>query len=344
MSIKISNQDKGHHHCTFHEQDYHTLHAPLLIGQQTHLKKAQPNTQQQRQMFSLPAAARCFFGGDNPTSEVQHNLIASNAISCSQLPQGNANFYMGIHTPSDLLFPNGEPDLYLHAWEVQPCLQLPASPIPNKSRQSHARCLNSCIDAFQSVDTDECSKSGHVEIVSAPGLQMGSFEPFPVNAYKIAIQEDQKSSTLDRGSYLASIHTSTERERRLLRVPHTVVERRYRENLNAQIDRLRQSVPALASRCAQDGTAISNEYQKSTISQKLDEPETTPPVNSLPNTKPSKSEILRGAIEHIHAVELDNVAAREEIEHLRSQLAVLQRWYDFALCDLSGQSRARLTN
>lgn len=254
-------------------------------------------------------------------------------MSCSQLPQDNADFFVGVHTPSKLLFPDEEPDLYLRAWEVQSCLQLPASSTRNKSRQSHASYLNSCIVAFQPANTDECSKSGHVEIAPAPGLQMKSFEPITVNASQIANHEDRKSSTLDHNIYPASDPASTERGRKPLRVPHTEVERRYRENLNAQIDRLRQTVPSLASNRRAQGEG----YPRYTISQDLDEPKTTPPVNSLSNTKPSKSEILRGAIEHIHAVEVDNVAVRKEIEQLRSQLAVLQRLYDFALYELNGQ-------
>ncbi|EMF15733.1 uncharacterized protein SEPMUDRAFT_123955 [Sphaerulina musiva SO2202] len=89
------------------------------------------------------------------------------------------------------------------------------------------------------------------------------------------------------------------RARKRQRIPHTAVERRYRENLNAHLDKLRQTVPALASK---PGEGIGE------------------------GVKPSKCEILIGAIEHIGALDIENSGLKTEVRALRSRLEDLERW------------------
>lgn len=84
----------------------------------------------------------------------------------------------------------------------------------------------------------------------------------------------------DEDEYVPSEPSNRGRKRQ--RIPHTAVERRYRENLNAHLDKLRQHVPALALRGA-DG-------MKGAGGQ---------------GVRPSKCEILNGAIEHIGALTKD---------------------------------------
>ncbi len=71
------------------------------------------------------------------------------------------------------------------------------------------------------------------------------------------------------------------------RIPHTAVERRYRENLNAHLDKLRQTVPTLSSR--NGGSKDGSE-----------------------GMKPSKCEVLHAAIEYIIAQEKE-LAAKDKI-------------------------------
>lgn len=85
------------------------------------------------------------------------------------------------------------------------------------------------------------------------------------------------------------------------RIPHTAVERRYRENLNAHLDKLRQAVPSLASRKG--------------------------PGKEGEGVRPSKCEILSGAIDHIGAVDRDNAALRNEVRALRQQVGEFEAWY-----------------
>ena len=83
------------------------------------------------------------------------------------------------------------------------------------------------------------------------------------------------------------------------RIPHTAVERRYRENLNAHLDKLRQTVPAMANRRGEKHEGV----------------------------KPSKCEVLSGAIEHIGALDKENQALKGEVKLMQERLKELERWY-----------------
>lgn len=96
------------------------------------------------------------------------------------------------------------------------------------------------------------------------------------------------------------------RGRKRQRIPHTAVERRYRENLNAHLDKLRQTVPSLASKRAA-GNSKSGDGMGEGV-------------------KPSKCEILNGAIEHIGSLGKENAALKTEVKALRSRLEDLERW------------------
>jgi len=74
------------------------------------------------------------------------------------------------------------------------------------------------------------------------------------------------------------------------RLPHNQVERKYREGLNSELERLRRAVPTLMQRDLRDLTA--------------------PP-------KPSKATILASAIDYIKQIERERDLLREENEKLR---------------------------
>ncbi|KAK0306039.1 hypothetical protein LTR01_006387 [Friedmanniomyces endolithicus] len=102
--------------------------------------------------------------------------------------------------------------------------------------------------------------------------------------------------------------------RKRQRIPHTAVERRYRDNLNAHLDRLRLSVPAFTAARGMSGgsSASQGPAAKSGV--------------GCGEAKPSKCEVLNGAIEHIGEVERENRGLREEVQMLGARVEELERW------------------
>ena len=75
-------------------------------------------------------------------------------------------------------------------------------------------------------------------------------------------------------------------------MPHTEVERKYREKLNAELERLRRAVPKLPQSDNVDTGAV----------------------------KPSKSMVLAVAIDYINELERQRDAAVEEVERLGGKM------------------------
>ncbi|KAJ4355921.1 uncharacterized protein N0V89_003946 [Didymosphaeria variabile] len=94
---------------------------------------------------------------------------------------------------------------------------------------------------------------------------------------------------LDRST--SSRSSSSAKTQRSKRLPHNQVERKYREGLNASLERLRKTVPTL---CQEDDLG-----------------------GLLGHPKPSKAMILEGAIEYIKEIEKERDMYRSEIERLR---------------------------
>jgi hypothetical protein len=103
--------------------------------------------------------------------------------------------------------------------------------------------------------------------------------------------------------------------RKRQRIPHTAVERRYRENLNAHLDRLRQTVPSLASRRLPGAATGARSMEAATAE----------------GAKPSKCEILNGAIEYITVLDRENNDLKTEVTGLRANVVELQKWYNAAM-------------
>lgn len=95
-----------------------------------------------------------------------------------------------------------------------------------------------------------------------------------------------------------SYEPDLKRGRKRQRIPHTAVERRYRENLNAHLEKLRQAVPPLAARKGPGGGKGEGE-----------------------GVKPSKCEILHGAIEYIGARDKEMAAKDRRIADLMAENA-----------------------
>jgi hypothetical protein len=125
--------------------------------------------------------------------------------------------------------------------------------------------------------------------------------------------------------------TSRKRKRKRKRLPHTAVERRYRVNLNAHLEILRNKIPSLAAcdplvgQSAHDVIASSS-YINSDANgvagqHRLTETYRRTVAGAQMGAKPSKCEILKGAIQHIAAVEQENRFLRAQFQELKSSLA-----------------------
>lgn len=84
--------------------------------------------------------------------------------------------------------------------------------------------------------------------------------------------------------------SSSGKFQRTRRLPHNQVERKYREGLNSELERLRKAVPSLAH--GEEGAAMGQ-------------------------AKPSKAVILCSAIEYIKKIENERDALKEEVERLK---------------------------
>lgn len=114
------------------------------------------------------------------------------------------------------------------------------------------------------------------------------------------------------------------------RVPHKQVERKYRDSLNNQLERLRQVIPTLRQPC-DPITGETLEDDRLRIIKYGNDIEDQP---ALPENKPSKATILSSAITYIQQLEADKARAQKENEVVKQQVARLQRLVRCDDCEL----------
>lgn len=99
---------------------------------------------------------------------------------------------------------------------------------------------------------------------------------------------------LDRTETISSTSSPSSKSQKTGRLPHNQVERKYREGLNAELERLRRAVPTLPQ---------------------SDE------AGAMGQPKPSKAMVLASAIEYIRKIEAERDALKLENERLRQAAA-----------------------
>lgn len=99
---------------------------------------------------------------------------------------------------------------------------------------------------------------------------------------------------LDRTETTSSTSSPSSKSQKTGRLPHNQVERKYREGLNAELERLRRAVPTLPQ---------------------SDE------AGAMGQPKPSKAMVLASAIEYIRKLEAENGALKVDNERLRQAAA-----------------------
>lgn len=129
----------------------------------------------------------------------------------------------------------------------------------------------------------------------------------------------QADVTLEAAAAVTATRTASSRPNkdsrsvRGRRVPHHLVERRYRENLNGQIEALRLSLPAL-----RDDTAYGGD---------IEDP-------AEPVRMPSKTAIITAAVEHIAEMHAVEGRWQESITALQTQVAGLQKLVHCGDCSI----------
>ncbi|KAF1916704.1 hypothetical protein BDU57DRAFT_241388 [Ampelomyces quisqualis] len=163
---------------------------------------------------------------------------------------------------------------------INPAQPVPFSPLTQSSRAS-SRCGDAPEQVHSSLPSPRLIKRESSFCVASPEEQTTCKRP----------PRKRGRPRLDRldtdGQATGSSSSKSQRRRRL---PHNQVERKYREGLNSELERLRKAVPTLPH-C--DGEA------------------------AIAQPRPSKAMILSGAIQYIRSIERERNALREEVERLK---------------------------
>lgn len=157
---------------------------------------------------------------------------------------------------------------------------------------------------------DEC-KNGHVVCPTLPRTPSDSNVYFPKNSgvASTAVSSDSESDTKHNNTQnqnqTNTLPTNPQRPSRPhRRIPHTIIERRYRDNLNTQIETLRLTLPSL-----KNAYVCSPDVEDS----------------ALPPRLPSKAMIIATAATYIKDLENERNQAVEEARMLQQQVVDLQK-------------------
>jgi hypothetical protein len=151
-----------------------------------------------------------------------------------------------------------------------------------------------------SSETDDPRLSSYVDELMSPISRRGSSDvrPFPdPRALKRQHTETSTQDTPKRNSF----PSRDPRRRTSKRVPHNLVERKYRNTLNAELERLRCAIPHIAGLGggADDGSNNSS--------------------------KPSKANILASAVAYIRSMEMEYDRLNKKQEELQELLSLALR-------------------
>lgn len=302
-------------------------------------------------MLSMPGMDRRFYHENDSTTYMSYTTTgtSNNLISPGFGPPENAWSDIDMNTPSNFDSPNDPLDSY--SQRLQPPSRIPSN---SKHPHAHAPSLSPHQETPDLMNVDRPSMPGRAQ--TDPSVKTLGFKPSNKSPSIVKSQppvSDEAESDDDFAASESNLTTTnsnhskhpppsstntttpSNRGRKRQRIPHTAVERRYRENLNAHLERLRQTIPSLATRRSSAGLtnpAISS----ATSHHRCSEPTLLPSSAASDGAKPSKCEILNGAIEHIGAVGRENATLREEVKDLRARVEDLQRWYSATLRTAGG--------
>lgn len=128
--------------------------------------------------------------------------------------------------------------------------------------------------------------------------------PMSTGSQAVTTSSDSEDSQTGKIAQIERSANPTRPTRPHRRIPHTIIERRYRDNLNTQIETLRLSLPSLK-----------NAYV------------TSPDVedSALPPRLPSKAMIIATAATYIKELEAEKNQAMDAVTNLQQQVNDLQK-------------------
>lgn len=336
MPDQTSDQEWQHQHHHGQQSNSYIPHMPMLTNQWAPQSQPQSNSQQHQQLLGMAGMDRRYFPDETPSYTAFSSTVASNNLISPCFPADNTWSDMEMNTPSNFDSPQEPIEAFVPNQPNHAHLLPPR--VTGNVRHSHA---HAPITSPHQESTEQMS----IDRPSMPRAQTDPGKGLPGRPSKTAnikasgsddSDDDFVPSESNQNSKPAT--TAPNRGRKRQRIPHTAVERRYRENLNAHLERLRQTVPSLASRRTSGAIPLMSNHHQPGSGHRASEP--IPVVALLSDgAKPSKCEILNGAIEHIGAVERENGALREEVKELRARVEDLQRWYSATL-QTAGGNRA----
>ncbi|KAF2789855.1 hypothetical protein K505DRAFT_352309 [Melanomma pulvis-pyrius CBS 109.77] len=177
---------------------------------------------------------------------------------------------------------------------------MPSMPISPRSTNS----TNSATNTITNSPTPSLCGDGPPTLLASPPLSPSSLKrESPDESGSAGEEPEQKRPQRKRGrprldrnlfdtpsaSSFNSSSSKCQQQQRTSRLPHNQVERKYREGLNSELERLRRAVPTLPQ--SDEGALMGQ-------------------------PKPSKAMVLAGAIEYIRNIERERDALLEENEKL----------------------------
>jgi len=347
MPDQASDQDWQHHQRN-HQADSYIPQIPMLTNQwashsqQQFTSQQQPQQQppqhQQQHLLGMAGMDRRYFHDDvQPYMAAYSTTAASNNLISPCYPTENTWSDMDIGTPSNFDSPQEPIESYIQSQPTHSRLQPPRLPSNSQHPHAHAPSISPHQEIPDPMSVDRPSMPGRAKTDPVKSQHAKPHKTTPNIKASGSDESDDDFVPSESNQTPKPPTAASNRGRKRQRIPHTAVERRYRENLNAHLERLRQTVPALASRRTSGGIPLSGSNITTTTGHRGSEPNTIPVAPLLSDgAKPSKCEILNGAIEHIGLVERENGGLRDEIKELRARVEDLQRWYSATLRSAGG--------
>ena len=223
-----------------------------------------------------------------------NSTLPATGISASNSTSERTSSYPTSRHPSDAA-PFGKLEQLSFGFSFDPISTEPfetACFSPNTHISSRTPSL--CGDAPEKASSPTSPTSSTVSLrnlkrESPSSPDSASEEPTPKQP-----QRKRGRPRLDRTETISSTSSPSTKSQKTGRLPHNQVERKYREGLNAELERLRRAVPTLPQ---------SNE------------------AGAMGQPKPSKAMVLASAIEYIRKLETERDTLKFENERLRQAAA-----------------------